>query len=319
MEPRKQFSQIKKDYESEFLSKEEFISKASGFHDQFYDYSELLEDTDIKEICIRQRSVEFIIGEERLKVQSPRGEKRYAPLEILNFSAYEPFESQILKILSSNAQTVIDIGANIGWFSLNFAKHNPSARIISFEPLPSAYDYLERNITLNNLQNRIKTEMIALSNISGKNIFVQPSENSTNSSFKNVANSENVLIHEVETTTIDEYFNNYVGSIDLIKCDVEGSEFYVFLGALITLEQHRPAIFSEMLRKWSGAFDKHPNDLIRLLGNIGYECFEINDFTVRRIISVDEATTSTNFIFLTSSAEHQRFREIFATNDWLEE
>jgi FkbM family methyltransferase len=318
MEDKRTFYELKSDYESNFLTKKEYIMRAALCHDQLYAYSELIENSEIREIQIKQGDVLFIVGKEELQVYSPRGESRYAPLEILNFGAYEPFETQLLKILSVDASTIIDIGANIGWFSLNFAKFNELARIIAFEPLPSAYSYLERNVLANHLQNQIQIEKLALSDKTGINKFIQPNANSTNSSFINVANSENIVVHEVETTTIDNYFSSHPSPVELIKCDVEGSEFLVFSGGIRIVEKYKPAIFTEMLRKWSGAFGRHPNELIRLLENLGYECFEVNEATIRRIHFVNEETAATNFIFLSDSDNHKRLRNAFALNGWLE-
>ena len=63
--------------------------------------------------------------------------------------------------------------------------------------------------------------------------------------------------------------------LDFLKCDVEGGELLVFKGGLQTLQHHKPVIFCEMLRKWSAPFGYHPNDIITLLGELGYLCFTV--------------------------------------------
>jgi FkbM family methyltransferase len=311
-------SELRTAFRGGSLPKSEYINKASMIHDQLYDFSEVLKESEVNEIRIRPGEVEFIVGESNLSIFCPRGESRYAPLEILNFGAYEPFESKILETLCLDATSIFDIGANIGWYTLNFAVLNPTCIIYAFEPLPPAYTYLQLNVAINNLQNQIRIEKLALSDKSGKQQFVQPLMNSTNSSFANVANSENVFIHEVETSTIDQYFSTKNGSIDLIKCDVEGAELKVFLGAEQTLRRFKPAIFTEILRKWSGAFGNHPNDLIQFLKTIGYSCFEVNDGYLIKIKQVSDQTTATNFIFLTDSEAHNSILNTIKLKKWIQ-
>jgi FkbM family methyltransferase len=318
MENEPKLSELREAFKSESLSKTEYIHRASLIHDQLYDYSEVLKDNEINEIRIRPGEVEFIVGKLNLSIFCPRGESRYAPLEILNFGSYEPFESKILEILCLNANTIIDIGANIGWFTINFAALNPSSVIYAFEPLPLAHTFLELNVAVNKFENRIRIESLALSDKRGLQQFVQPVTNSTNSSFVNVANSENVVFHQVETTSVDEYFSNSTLTIDLIKCDVEGAELQVFLGASNTLKTYKPAIFTEILRKWSGAFGNHPNDLIQLLKSIGYTCFEVNKESLQEIEYVSEQTIATNFLFLTDSEVHKSILDLINVRGWVQ-
>ena len=78
---------------------------------------------------------------------------------------------------------------------------------------------------------------------------------------------------------------------------MEGAEKLVYEGGLKTLEEHKPIIYSEMLRKWSAKFNYHPNDIINMLKTIGYECYAISDKTYRKIEEVTEDTVETNYIF----------------------
>ena len=55
-----------------------------------------------------------------------------------------------------------------------------------------------------------------------------------------------------------------INRIDFIKCDVEGSELFVYQGGIESIDRFKPIVFSEMLRKWSNKFGYHPNDIINL-------------------------------------------------------
>jgi hypothetical protein len=66
-----------------------------------------------------------------------------------------------------------------------------------------------------------------------------------------------------------------------------------------TIARTRPVLFIEMLRKWSAKFGYHPNDIITLLKDIGYECFSVEGGgRMERFASMEESTVATNFIFL---------------------
>ena len=54
----------------------------------------------------------------------------------------------------------------------------------------------------------------------------------------------------------------------------------------------------EMLRKWSAKYDYHPNDIIKILKDIGYECFFLRDEKLVKINQVNEKTKATNFFFI---------------------
>ena len=86
--------------------------------------------------------------------------------------------------------------------------------------------------------------------------------------------------------------------IDLVKCDVEGAELLVVLGGQKTIERTKPVLFLEMLRKWSAKYNYHPDEIIALLGSLGYVCFSIDEAGPTRCKNVTEATRATNFLFL---------------------
>jgi hypothetical protein len=59
-----------------------------------------------------------------------------------------------------------------------------------------------------------------------------------------------------------------------------------------------PPVFAELLRKWAERFGYQPNDVIALMGELGYRCFRISGTALVAVSAIDEATTETNFLFL---------------------
>ena len=99
--------------------------------------------------------------------------------------------------------------------------------------------------------------------------------------------------------TLDEFvFESGINKLDFIKCDVEGSELFVFQGGMHSINQYKPIIYTEMLRKWSAPFGYHPNDIIKLFGDLGYRCFTAIDRGLREFFYMDDETEETNFFFL---------------------
>jgi hypothetical protein len=67
---------------------------------------------------------------------------------------------------------------------------------------------------------------------------------------------------------------------------------------LETIRAQRPAIFAELLRKWSARLGYHPNAVIELLRSAGYRCFACHGSRLAEIEGIDDATLDTNFFFL---------------------
>jgi len=95
-----------------------------------------------------------------------------------------------------------------------------------------------------------------------------------------------------------------IARVDLIKCDVEGSELFVLRGVAETIRRDQPIIMLEMLRKWARVFDYHPNDIIAFLGDLGYRCWSWDGADLIPVPAVDDACTQTNFFFLHDARHH---------------
>ena len=79
------FNTLKKNFKEGKLDKGKFINRAMEFHQQLFDYLEVLIDTDVRKISITSDGLCFVIGEEQIMMFVPPNEKRVAPLEIMNF------------------------------------------------------------------------------------------------------------------------------------------------------------------------------------------------------------------------------------------
>lgn len=118
--------------------------------------------------------------------------------------------------------TVVDIGANIGIFSL-YAASMGATRIFAYEPNQEAYKILEKNILLNRFENVIFPCQLAVSGRMHERMRF-PTESSPYN--REVTNEINNNVNFVTTTTLEGIVTkNSIASIDLLKIDCEGSEY----------------------------------------------------------------------------------------------
>jgi FkbM family methyltransferase len=303
---------------NEFLTgktdKWSYIDKMYEHHSLLLEYADFLKQTNISAISIQDDGVVMDFRDSGVRFLTAGQDKRLASLESLNFGHYEKEELDIQLALIDAGSTVFDIGGNYGWYACHVAKQFPTCSIHSFEPIPATHSFLEKNIQLNHLQN-VKAVPIGFSDSKGSFDFSYDPALSVNASLKNVSAGANVVSVTCQVETVDEYLKGKDVVIDFIKCDVEGAELLVYKGALETLKSQKPMVFSEMLRKWTSKFDYHPNDIIALFREIGYEIFVIEGDKLAPFSIVDENTTQTNYIFLHKEKHAHKIRQFVQSAD----
>jgi FkbM family methyltransferase len=292
------------DTRNEFLNgkitKPDFIKEMyQRHHTHLFDFANYLKQTIISKIEIIDDCVIMSSRENEVKMICPLGDYRVAPIEALNFLDYESIDSAMIFRLVSSEDTVIDIGANMGWYSINIAKKFPLTDIHAFEPIPKTYSFLEQNIKLNAVNN-IASYHFGLSNESKDLTFYFYPEGSGNASSANLSERTDAELVTCHVERLDDFVNSNNLHVDFIKCDVEGAELFAFQGAIETLKNDKPIVFTEMLRKWAAKFNYHPNEIISLFSSLGYRCFVANDNNLHEFFEMDESTIETNFFFLHS-------------------
>ena len=164
---------------------------------------------------------------------------------------YEPEIAEYCARYVDTKKDVIDIGANIGFYTVMFAKMVESnVTVHAIEPSMMARKRLIENIEINKVSNCVKVFGGAISNIIGTvdlHTVDGKEEYSSLGQMSHAAISKDVFTsHKVESVTLDEFIRRESVSPGFIKMDVEGVEHLVFEGAEHTLEKHRPIIMSEI-------------------------------------------------------------------------
>lgn len=296
------YQQLKDQYQAGRLCKADFIAQMHDrVHSSLFSYAQQLGQTDISTIEITDGQVLMTSRCDGIRIAVDPEDHRTAPIEILNFGSYESEETQVIRQIARHMDTMLDIGANIGWYSLMAAKINHRARIHAFEPIPATYGRLIDNCTLNGFeQQQLQCHNFGFSVESGSFPFYFYPEGGVNASMQNLANREDAKIVDCELRTLDSVLDWLPanGRIDFVKCDVEGNELFVLQGGLTLLSQHKPILLCELLRKWSASFGYHPNEAIDLLHGIGYKAYTAASAgNLVEFARITDATIQTNFFF----------------------
>lgn len=183
-------------------------------------------------------------------------------------TAGSPYERLNILLCSMFAQdgVFIDVGANIGLFSLHVAK--TARHVWSFEPVQSTHALLERNIAANNLTN-VTICRTALSREKGECTIAVTSSNL----YAHIdGGGKNLEV--IQRDTLDSFVFDDVACV---KIDVEGHAYAVLEGAQQTLARCHPTIVFEHDHKWLKRAKVSPDAPFNLLRDLGYDTF-LNQF-----------------------------------------
>jgi len=287
----------KQDFKEGRIGKPEYIERMHELHRRLFEYAEFIKDTDIAGISVTDGAITMTTRAGGIKLACDFEDKRFIPVEILNFGSYESEETGIILSLVDDGATVLDIGCNIGWYSMNIALSKKDVNILSFEPIPRTFEYLKKNLAMNGIT-CVRPFNNGFSDREQELTFYYYRGGSGNASMADLSGDPGVEKITCPVTTLDSFAHAHEVSPRFIKCDVEGAELMVFKGGLKTIEKSKPVIFAELLRKWSAKFDYHPNEVITLLCGLGYRCFTVKDGGLAAFDKMDEDTSDTNFFFL---------------------
>ncbi|MFW9801863.1 MAG: FkbM family methyltransferase [Candidatus Thorarchaeota archaeon] len=145
---------------------------------------------------------------------------------------HEPETTAYLRANVTPGCIAVDIGANVGYFTLLFARLvGASGKVFAFEPDERMFPFLEENVRLNGYEN-VNLDSRAISDHNGQQRFFLNSHLSRSG----LTPSRNIKrITEVETVRLD---NLNLERVDWVKIDVEGSELSVLKGMKRTISEN---------------------------------------------------------------------------------
>lgn len=151
---------------------------------------------------------------------------------------YEPEQTALFVEHVRPGATVLDVGANAGYYTLLAATlAGPEGRVVAFEPEPAIARFLRRHVAINRLRN-VRVEEAAVSDRDGTARF----EGGTGSGTGHLTGA-GAGGREVRTVRLDTLCAASGLAPDAVKMDVEGAEMDALRGARETLARHRPVLF----------------------------------------------------------------------------
>lgn len=171
------------------------------------------------------------------------------------------YQNGILREVVSRG-TILDIGANIGNHTLYFCNECNAKKIYCFEPIEQIFSILERNISLNHLEDRVELRQIGVGEREERAASVGYSIYNIGGSHLEENVSGDICIKRLDDLKIE-------GNVVFIKIDVEGMEYSVLKGGMELIKNNKPYIMVE-------SFENKVDEIKRLLSNIGYtyECLD---------------------------------------------
>jgi FkbM family methyltransferase len=182
----------------------------------------------------------------------------YVSMSLVAYGEYSEAEWQFIRRFLSPGMVVMDIGANIGAFTVPMAKS--VGQVLAFEPQPYAYELLRANIRLNQLEN-VSAFPFGLSSAEEQREAELPVYSQTGN-FGGVCFLNTGKGLQAGFKRMDDVFKG--PRLDFVKIDVEGMEPFVLRGGSVALKGFRPVLYVE----------NHPGErspaLIHLLLDMGY-------------------------------------------------
>lgn len=194
--------------------------------------------------------------------------------------AFEPEVRKTFIEIAERGVNVIDIGANIGYYTLMAASLIGEAhQVYAFEPQPRVAEKLRRNVALNHLSN-VSVFQYALSDSEDQVTFYIPTDGmdahgslAPNGRFE--VKEEVTVVARPLDVVLDELGNPSIG---LIKMDAEGAELMIFRGAPKLLSsRERPSIIFEANETNTRAFGYTVFDLLAYIHGFGYQLRQLDD------------------------------------------
>lgn len=219
---------------------------------------------------------------------------------IYNIGSFEPKETAFFKSIIQSHFVCLDIGGNVGYFTMLMAKYATQGVVHVFEPIAINAAIIRTNAELNEFAN-VTVNNVAVGDKPGIVKFTIASDSAYSSMHSTKRRPDSKVI-DVPIITLDEYLlNNKIAKIDLMKVDVEGAEEMVVRGAQILLSDpsRRPStILIELYNENLVQFGTDVTNVIQRMLGYGYTAHVLVNGQRLKPYSQDMANRHYNIIFI---------------------
>jgi FkbM family methyltransferase len=203
-------------------------------------------------------------------------QQTYLELYLLGKRLTEHREVASMRTLLEPGMVVADIGANVGFYTLEMASIVGSAgRVLAFEPDPLSGALLERRVALAGAKN-VEVHRLGLGERAGQRTLHCSAYNRADNRLHPSHHEPHTETCVVEVRSLDEILaDRGVGALDAIKIDVQGAEEEVLLGARATLRRGLKWIWIEFSPEHLRGAGTEPGKLLSFLEGLGMSIFEV--------------------------------------------
>jgi FkbM family methyltransferase len=175
--------------------------------------------------------------------------------------SYERDTQAKLGALIRPGDTVLDVGAHVGFYTLLASRLVGDGCVIAFEPFPRNLQYLERHVRMNRLAN-VEIKRVALGDHTATGALFVGHEHSSGSL---VPKDQGLTAHSVLVVALDDWrASGQLPHVDVIKMDIEGAEGRAILGMRKVLASDHPRLYIAL----HGGPDQA--EMVALLTTLGY-------------------------------------------------
>jgi len=208
--------------------------------------------------------------------------------EITLYGVFEKEETELVKNLIQKEDVVLDIGANIGYYTVLLSNLvGNEGKVFSFEPGLENFNILKKNIFSNNIQNSILENLAVSDSSIETKLFLSDGPGGHRIYHSNYC-TDNFEV--VNTITLDNYFkdNPIKERISFVKIDVEGAEFGVLRGMKSLLKNKNIKILLELYGPFIREFGNEPNQLFLFLRGYGFKIYFFKKLKQKNSITLND-------------------------------
>ncbi len=223
--------------------------------------------------------------------------------ELKRFSERDESDLRVVKKLINLGDHVVDVGANVGWYTKVLAESvSTDGRVYSIEPISMTFDILSHCVHQLGLKN-VELFCCGISETAGEALMEIPSfkKGGDNYYMARIVSCDNRVEKgnkriPVHLRSLDEILLGSKSPIKFIKCDVEGHELAVVKGARAVTEKFRPAWLVEVSHD-PDEIGSPSHELFSILRSYDYKVFWLNGDNLVERVARDR---SVNYFFLTA-------------------
>jgi len=208
----------------------------------------------------------------RMAVHHPARD-RFVSASLIHAGCFEPFLTELVAAEVRPGDTVLDLGAHVGYYTLLLARLvGPGGRVVALEPDPDNFALLSRNVALNGYASRVSLYNLAAA-APGKLALYRSADNAGDHRV-HPADGDRPAV-SVDAVAVDGLFRDRRGGIDFVKMDVQGAEGAALEGMAGLLGRSRRA--KVMLEFWPFGLVRAGYTAERLLDRLGELGFRLSE------------------------------------------